>query len=303
MYLLSGIFFLILLIFYCLGYFRRTKIIKKICYMCMQQKCEILDNLIEPLGYAYVPLQDIFTSRTDAWQREFGYGAFYDKIAPHLGMIMDSLPIYFNYNGRTWLIELWKGQYGINTGCEIGVYYADMILNDDELDYTLFKSVNNEDMPELSFNLYNFVKDMEIAQLGAKHWWLTAFKPGLFSAASNLSLSVCITLHSCQMASAFANALIQQHGYSSSEICIHCNKVTFTFECAAPVYGILRRLKIFIIQLINKLSCKMYLFITRPFTLSVDRLLYLYYYLPFAFRRILSIRKCKGWKKRGGRSV
>ena len=39
-------------------------------------------------------------------------------------MIIDCEPINFEYNGKKWLIEFWKGQYDLTTGCEIGVYKA-----------------------------------------------------------------------------------------------------------------------------------------------------------------------------------
>ena len=41
-----------------------------------------------------------------------------------MGMIIDCEPVRFYYGGKKWLIELWKGQYGMTTGCEIGVYTA-----------------------------------------------------------------------------------------------------------------------------------------------------------------------------------
>ena len=116
MYLFFGIFFLVLLFFFCLNHWRRKKIIQKVRCMCMKEKCCILDELIAPFGYAYLPAQDIFTSRLDVWQRDFGYCTLYDKAAFRFNMVFDCLPVYFEYDGRTWLLELWKGQYGINTG-------------------------------------------------------------------------------------------------------------------------------------------------------------------------------------------
>lgn len=295
MYLFLPIFMLFLLFFYCIGYCRKKKCIKKVCCMRADDKCKILNNLIEPFGYAYVPSEDIFTSRIDAWQRQFGYGALYDKAASHFGMIINSLPVYFNYDNRTWLIEFWKGQYGINTGCEIGVYYADRIINENELEHTIFKSVSNEDMPELYFTFYNSTKSNYIAQRSGRHWWLTAFKPGLFSIPSNLSLFSSITLKSPEMAYSFARALIEA-GCLESNIKIQRNTVTFTFEGAAPIHGTLHKLRIAVTQFFNWLWCRLYMIITRPFTLSMDRVLYMYYYLPFIFRRMLNIRKNKGYK-------
>lgn len=293
MYLFFGIFFLILLFFFCINYCRRKKIIKKVCSLCMDEKCRILNDVIQPFGYSYILSQDIFTSRVDAWQRDFGYCALYDRAASHFNMIFDCLPVYFDYHGRTWLIEFWKGQYGINTGCEIGVYYADRILEDEELKHTLFQCVNNEDMLKLSFTLFR--ENTSIAHLYAKHWWLTAFDMGYFSNPSELSLRVSITFPSAEMADAFAGGLIKA-GYSCSGISIcHCT-VTFTFTASSRENSVFRRLRIRIAQKSNHFWCKVYFFVTRPFCLSIDRILYLYYYLPFAFRKMLRIRKYKKYK-------
>lgn len=290
MYLLFGIIFLILLFFFCISFWRRKRIIKKVCCMCMEEKCNILDQLIRPFGYSYIASQDIFTSRIDAWQREFGYCALYDKAASHFNMIFDCLPVYFDYQGRTWLIEFWKGQYGINTGCEIGVYYADRILTEKELQSTLFQCVDNEDMLKLSFTLIK--NHNSIACLRARHWWLTAFSMGRFSEPSDLSMCASVTLPTAEMAKAFAAGL-QKAGCHPEDICACCNNLTFSFTGSALKCGLLHNLRIRIAQWSNHFWCKVYLFVTRPFCLSIDRILYLYYFLPFAFRRILHIRRYK----------
>ncbi|MBO5056567.1 MAG: DUF4474 domain-containing protein [Lachnospiraceae bacterium] len=300
MYLFFGFFFLILLLFFCINRWRRKKIIKKVCSLCMDEKCRILNDLIQPFGYSYILSQDIFTSRTDAWQREFGYCALYDKAASHFNMIFDCLPVYFNYQGRTWLMEFWKGQYGINTGCEIGIYYADRILNESELEHTLFQCVNNENMLKLSLTLYR--ENTNIAHLSARHWWLTAFDMGCFSYPSELSLHASITFPSTEMADAFAGGLIKA-GYCRSDICVcHCT-VAFTFASSRQKNSAFHRFRIQITQEINRFWCKVYLFVTRPFCLSIDRILYLYYYLPFAFRKMLRIRKYKKYKPGRGKAI
>lgn len=290
MYLFFGVFFLILLFFFCINHFHRKKIIKKVCSMCMDEKCRILKDLIEPFGYSYVLPQDIFTSRIDAWQRQFGYCRLYDEAAPHVNMIFDCLPVYFNYEDRTWMIELWKGQYGINTGCEIGVYYSDRILKEDELEHELFQCADDENMLKLHFHLYRNGED--IAHLCKIHWWLTAFSMGCFSRPSDLTMKVSITFHNEDMAEAFARGLVKA-GYRQQEIRICHSTVSFTFEEADECYSIWKRLMRKIAQCMNHFWCRIYLFITRPFCLSIDRILYLYYYLPFAFRKMLRIRKYK----------
>lgn len=297
MYLIFPVFFLLLILFFCINHWRKKKIIKKICCMCMDEKCQILNDLIAPFGYTYILSQDIFTSCLNAWQRDFGYCALYDHAAPYLNMVFDSLPVYFNYQGRTWMIELWKGQYGINTGCEVGIYHADRILEEDELAHTLFQCAANEEMPHLSIS---FSKENQcLAKLSGRHWWLTSFLPGCFSKPSSLSLYVCITFSSCEMAKAFVKGLIKA-GYHCNDICISHQTVSFAFNVSTQKYNCFVRLQRRFAQLLNRFFCKVYLFVTRPFKLSVDRILYLYYYLPFAFRRLFRIRKYRKKKERHG---
>lgn len=295
MYLFFAISIPILLLFILLGYWRKRKNIQKVRNMCMDDKYTLMNELIKPLGYYYIASQDLFTTRIDAWQREFGYCTLYDNAAPHLHMVFDSLPIYFNYQGRTWLFEFWKGQYGINTGCEMGLYYADRILETDELDSTLFQCVDDENMVKMSFTLYRDGED--IAHLRQRHWWLTAFQMGCFSKPTDLVMRITVNFPTTEMASAFVGGLLKG-GLTSAEICCQCSTVSFSFRQSLTQNNLLRRLRIRLAQLSNCFLCKVYLFITRPFRLSIDRLLYLYYYLPFAFRRMLRIRRYKRSKTR-----
>lgn len=263
----------------------------------MDDKCKLLNELIAPFGYSYNLSQDLFSSRIDAWQRSFGYGSLYDNAASHLGIVFDCFPVYFNYQGRTWLIELWKGQYGINTGCEIGIYYADRILHEDELENTIFQSVSDSDMLPMAFTLQR-IED-NIACLAGKHWWLTAFRPGCFSQPSDLRMHASITFPTAEMTNAFVKELLHSQP-SVYDIRRHFNRITFSFVDGIPANGFLPKLSRKISQWNNRFWCKVFLSVTKPFTLSMDRVLYLYYYLPFAFRKTLRIHK---YKKKSGGSV
>ncbi len=295
MYLFLTIAIPVLIILICLTHRRKKKNIQKVCALDMSDKCRIADELMEPFGYCYIPSEDVFSTRLDAWQREMGYCRLYDEAAYHLNMIFDSLPVYFNYRGRTWLLEFWKGQYGINTGCEIGLYYADRILEENELGQTLFQAVEDRDMIKMSFSLFR--KDGKISYLAGRHWWLTVFHVGCFSQPYNLSMRASVTFPDREMADAFIRGLVQA-GCSYNDFCRQYNTVTFSFVTSQKKKkGLLRNLRIRFAIWSNRFWCKAYLFITRPFRLSVDRILYLHYYLPFAFRRTMRIRRFKKRKK------
>ena len=287
MYVFFFLLFLLLLIFFCINFYRRKKIIKKICSMCTEEKCCLLETLLEPFGYTYSLSQDIFSSRLDSWQRNFGYCALYDNAARRFGMIFDSLPVYFDYHNKTWLMEFWKGQYGINTGAEAGVYYADHILDESEYATSLFQSVTNPDMPVFSFRFFR--NGTQVAELSKRHWWLTSFLLGCFTNPADLCMSIGVTFRNRTMRNAFIEGLIRA-GYSQNDIQLSGNTVLFSFTRTTQETNRLTRLSIRFVQWKNRFWCNVYLHITKPFCLSLDRILYLYYFLPFCFRKILHIR-------------
>lgn len=92
MYFFIGFLLLIVL---CLGlyFWRRRKALKKICCMSCREKQDLLDTILEPFGYYYVCDQDLISTRNDAWQRQAGYTALFDKAALGLHMVFDALPI------------------------------------------------------------------------------------------------------------------------------------------------------------------------------------------------------------------
>lgn len=297
MKLVLTILLVIILLLLLIGFIRKRMILSKISSMSPDDKTYLLNELIAPFGFYYNPQQDIFSTRLDAWQREFGYTSFYDKSAVHFHMIFDNLPIYFHYQNRTWLLELWKGQYGISTGCEIGLYYADGILSPDEYSTALFQSVTDNHMINMSFLFCK--EDIPLAKLREKHWWLTAFSLGKFSKPSQLSTEVILTFPTPEMAKACAEGL-QATVHLLPEIYLHRNTLAFLFTQAPKPHGFLRRVRIFIAQSINRFWCAIYNLLTRPFTLSLDKTLYLYYQIPFIFRKLFRIRR---YYKRGKKGV
>lgn len=289
MYLFSGLLLFILVLFFIFNHHRKKCIIKKICSMCDKEKCCWLNEIVEPSGFAYQLCQDIFTTRVDCWQREFGYRALYDKTAPLFNMVFDCEPIYFNYEGKTWLIEFWKGQYGINIGAEIGVYHADTIIPPAQQKNAMFMPVSDEEMLPLSMSLYR--NNQQILSLKARHWWLTGFDMGRIAYPASLTLKAAIGFPNQRMLYAFLEGF-RRAGYTDYDIC-DCG-VVFCFHFRRPripnpdLYQPFN--KAFALWR-DKIFVALYLWVTRPFCTTLDKMLYLYCFLPFAFRRMLCIRK------------
>lgn len=288
MYFCAGIFILACILLSYLRCCRKPHAIHKIRCLCADEKCRILTGLIGPLGYHYDREQDIFTSRIDAWQRNYGYRALFDSTAPFFQMVFDCEPIYFDYAGKTWLIEIWKGQYGINTGCEAGIYHADTLIAPHLRKHARFYAVSDEEM--LPMHISFSKRQQALFELSRRHWWLAGFCMGLFSNPHELCMKVSITFPDCEMMQAFSEAL-KQNGYCREEVCIRGLAVSFCFHYPkAKQPGRCFFISRAVSQWKNRLFCRIYCWVTRPFDKSIDRLLYLYYFLPFAFRKMVRIR-------------
>lgn len=295
MYYLFGILIVLLCLFALIHWWRKRKILCRLACMTAYEKYELLDSLVEPFGYQYNPEWDLFSSRKDAWQKQFGYGAIYDKASPFFNMILDTIPVYFDYKGRTWLIQIWKGQYGICSGCEVGLYYADRIIKEEEREKTIFQAVEDSEQMVLSAELWRMGK--RLASLYEKHWWLTAFAAGTFSKPSNLSLDVSIQFRDLEMKETFYKALLAS-GVQRRDTLSHYKTVYFHFPDCPPRPALWKRIHGCIVQCMNRLNCKLFCFVTRCCHNRCDRILYLYFYLPFVCRHLLHLKRFRKKRKR-----
>ncbi len=216
-----------------------------------------LNELIGNAGFAYDKHRDIFYSKMDAWQREFGYCRLYDEACAILGMIIDCEPIYFEYDGKRWLIELWKGQYGMTTGAEIGVYYT----NGPDINLpgifngTFYHCVDDNNLLNMSFTLIKNGKTL--IDRAEKHWWVTGFVLGEFSYTSELKMYANITLKNKEMRDRFAEGL-KKAGYDK-EINIYQNTVSILFDKPHSPQPLMRIKELeHITQQKNKFLCDKY---------------------------------------------
>lgn len=252
-----------------------------------------LNKDLEGTGFAYDHAQDIFYLVMDPWQREFGYCSLYDDAAVSFSMVMDCEPIRFEYAGKKWLIELWKGQYGMTTGAEIGIYYS----KGQELDIPavfsgiFYESVPNEEMLEMSYVLRK--NGQPLFSRSGRHWWLTGFKLGEFSEPEELTMDITIELKDRAMTQAFVSAL-KKLGYLSFHLDIHDRTVRFSYvqpysKQSDNRFGPMEWLA----QQKNQQFCEAYRFITRGYDTTLEKLLFIKDTAPDLYEQVLSIGKTK----------
>lgn len=296
MYFLFGAFLVVCIVFFLLGTYRRKCIIKKVCNMENDKKVSLLNQVMDPFGFQYQEKQDIVMSRGDAWQRQFGYRSLFDRTAFRFNMVFDCEPIFFYYKERTYRIEFWKGQYGINMGGEIGVYAADGILKAEEFDEAVFQSVSDEELFDLG--MVFFYKGQKVFETAGKHWWLTGFSMGNYCEPEDTVMWAFVSFPNQEMQKSFVESLLNM-GYRKCEISV--NDLTVSFLYSRPYTRqprLFNRLSAAWSQWQNRRFCSLFRWITKPFSATLDRILYLYFFLPAAFRHMLLWRrnrkqKCK----------
>lgn len=157
-------------------------------------------------GFAYHPDKDIIYSTMNNVQRMGGYCKGYDEAAIAINSVIDSEPICFCYDGFEWMIELWKGQYGIETGCEIGVYYREqgkpLSIAEKTVLGKLYDCVPDERMLDLRFCLLYEGKEL-FARDWTRHWWLTGFRWGIQTEPEQLEMRLGIHFPNREMQQAF----------------------------------------------------------------------------------------------------
>lgn len=222
------------------------------------QSTSEIDKAIEMAGFTYDIEQDMFYYNMDSWQRKFGYCSLYDEATVPFGMIVDCDPVYFDYNGKKWLLEFCKGQYELCTGCEIGIYYSNKytfyipgISNG-----VFYNCVGDEDRLYMEFTLKKF--DEVLFKRGEKHWWLTGFKLGEFSEPHELSMDIVLTFNKREMLAEFLKGL-KNANYSDNEYTIRGNTVyiDFKFPHTAQPKSRIKQAE-WIIQRKNQALCEKY---------------------------------------------
>lgn len=187
------------------------------------------EDIVAEAGYLYDRTQNIFYTALGAWQRNFGYSRLYDEAAAPMSLIIDCEPIYFSYKGKNWLIELWKGQYGMCTGCEVGVYNteSEKLYYFDGFNYTLYNCASDEDHLEMSLALIKNGKTLFTRK--DRHWWLTGFILGEFSEPSELVMDLTIRMKDPGMLRAFTESL-RELGYTDENMRVSGDLVGIWFS-------------------------------------------------------------------------
>ena len=161
------------------------------------------------LSYKYDPEGEFFyVDDINSWQQQFGFNPLYDFAAGFTVMYYDTVRIYFDYQNRGYLLQLWKGQYGLMfVGSEIGFYEKD-----DKKPTSTSAALNHyecatDHLLPMEMVCYRMDSTGTLNPLFKRkyesHWWTTGFVPGLlknFRDRSELVMEARVTFDTPEMA-------------------------------------------------------------------------------------------------------
>ncbi|MBR4858655.1 MAG: DUF4474 domain-containing protein [Clostridia bacterium] len=139
----------------------------------------------------------------NVWMRDFGFMVFYDVFSYTTPIFFyNTRRIKFDYDGLEWMIQIWKGNYVVSNGAEVGIY-----TREPGSIGTYYDCANDEQMMNMSMKLYHG-DELILERPEQLHWWLTGFKiSDVLYPARNQTLDFTIEMKDEAMLEAFCEAI------------------------------------------------------------------------------------------------
>lgn len=156
------------------------------------------------LGYECSVYDLLVYATVNSWMRDFGFCLLYDIFCystPFFNYITRRFK--FDYDGKEWMVQAWKGNYLITNGAEVGIYSRE------------------KGSCGTYYNAYDGLMDMslrlsadgtEIFSVSDSHWWINGFKFGkTLYAPVDMTAEFSIDFQNADMAKAFEKAVNENY--------------------------------------------------------------------------------------------
>ena len=131
------------------------------------------NNGLMGIGFDYDVKNYTITTPVNVWMRGVGYNIFYDIFGGMGFMNTDTVRVKFDHDGKQWMFQFWKGNYGFNhlNGAELGIY------NKTDKYAFGYNCASDEEMLVMSTTLRT-EDEVLIERDEMRHWWMCGFRFG-----------------------------------------------------------------------------------------------------------------------------
>ncbi len=264
------------------GYAKYRYAMLKVWSMTPVERVVFLNKWMEPYGYYYEPGQNILLRRVEgcedysvklicSWKERA-------KQALKRNQAVVELLCSFAYQGKTFLVLFQKGQYGIFSGANVGIW----VENKED---SCFYPAKKEEQLEISLVLYQEGERGFV--WGQKHFELAAFEQGKYYEIKDLRLRTRITFPTVDMALRFVSEM-KKTGMHIIGLSRNATWVTVDFADTGgyPDSRLLSWRQRWV-QFMNQIRLGIFNMLTVPFEKTVDKMLFLYFRYPFYCKKIM----------------
>lgn len=152
-------------------------------------------NLNEMITYATV----------SCWMRDYGFCVSYDIIANSMPLLFryNTRRFHFDYDGLEWMVQIWKGNYIVANGGEVGLYNRDPANSIG----TYYNCADETQMLDMSMQIFAGDK-LLVNKPVQPHWWINGFSlTDRVYPAGGLTMKFSITMRDEEMLAAFTQAI------------------------------------------------------------------------------------------------
>lgn len=176
------------------------------------------------LGYNFSVEEILAFSPVNIWMRKFGFCLFYDLFSYTTPFFnYNTRRIKFDYDGLEWMIQVWKGNYLVSNGGEVGIYNRKPGRIG-----TFYNCATDEQMMEMSIDIYHG-DELLMHRDPTLHWWLNGFvMDDTLYLARSMTAVFSIQMKDEEMLNAFCKA-IDKHYRHDMTYTVEGLKVTVTW--------------------------------------------------------------------------
>lgn len=156
-------------------------------------------------GFNFNLNQAITYATVNCWMRNFGFCVTYDILA-------NSMPLFFRYNtrrfhfeydGLEWMIQIWKGNYLIANGGEVGLYNRDPANKF----ASFYNCATDDQLLDMSLQIYAG-DELLVNKETQPHWWVNGFSlSNRIYVPASLTMKFTVTMRDEEMLNAFTEAI------------------------------------------------------------------------------------------------
>lgn len=156
------------------------------------------------IGFNYDLSELLVYATVDCWMRDFGFCLFYDILATSMPLIYNynTRRFKFEYDGLEWMIQIWKGNYLVTNGGEVGIYNRESGSIG-----TYYDCATDEQMMNMTLQICHGDKVL-VDEGPIMHWWINGFNMSdRMYIPSSLTMKFSIDMPDEEMVKAFCESI------------------------------------------------------------------------------------------------